>query len=91
MAAVVLYASIQESHAKEAPPVDMGKVREAIMQIVEEDSEKRGDGSSLAGTFLRLAWHCCGTYRKADDSGGSNGARMRFDPEASYGNNAVRM
>jgi len=56
--------------------------------VVEEDAEKRGDGTSLAGTFLRLAWHCCGTYKAADGSGGSNGARMRFHPESDYGNNA---
>lgn len=29
-----------------------------------------------------------GTYSKRDGSGGSNGARMRFDPEASWGANA---
>ena len=31
----------------------------------------------------------CGTYKEADNSGGSNGARMRFHPESGYGNNAV--
>ena len=29
-----------------------------------------------------------GTYQKSDNSGGSNGARMRFSPEAKYGSNA---
>mmetsp|Transcript_4210 Transcript_4210/g.10156 ORF Transcript_4210/g.10156 Transcript_4210/m.10156 type:complete len:324 (-) Transcript_4210:137-1108(-) len=85
-ASVTLY-SLQDAYAKEAA-VDMGKVREAIMKIVDDDAEKRGDGSSLAGTYIRLAWHCCGTYKKDDNSGGSNGARMRFAPEATYGNNA---
>jgi cytochrome c peroxidase len=88
MAAAALYASIDDAYAKEVPPVDMGKVRESIVQVIEEDSEKRTDGSSLAGTFVRLAWHCCGTYRKDDGSGGSNGARMRYSPEKDYGNNA---
>lgn len=66
----------------------MNKVRESIVQVVDEDAERREDGTSLAGTFVRLAWHSCGTYQKSDNSGGCNGARMRFDPEASYGNNA---
>lgn len=32
---------------------------------------------------VRLAWHASGTYDQRDNSGGSNGATMRFDPEAS--------
>lgn len=78
--------SIQDAHAKEA--VDLNKVRKSIVNLVDSNAEKRGDGTSLAGTFIRLAWHACGTYDAKDGSGGSNGARMRFKPEASYGNNA---
>ena len=76
-------------YAKDASSnVDLNKVRESIVQLVEDDAEKRGDGTSLAGTYIRLAWHCCGTYQKSDNSGGSDGARMRYEPEAWYGNNA---
>src|SRR5210317_1985880 len=77
---------IQDVHAKEA--VDLDRVRASIANLVDTDAEKRGDGTSLAGTFVRLAWHACGTYDRKDGSGGSNGARMRFDPESNYGNNA---
>ena len=37
---------------------------------------------------MRLAWHCSGTYDKESKSGGSNGATMRFAPEANQGCNA---
>lgn len=86
--AFALYASAlpEPVYAKEA--VDLKQVREAITGVIDSDAEKRGDGTSLAGTFIRLAWHCAGTYSKEDDSGGSNGARMRFNPEASWGANA---
>lgn len=73
--------------AKEAP-ADLKKIREAITEVIESDMEKRGDGTSLYGTFIRLSWHASGTYSKADNSGGSNGGRMRFTPEAGWGANA---
>ena len=76
----------EDIYAKEA--VDLAKVREAIIEVVESDAEKRGDGTSLYGTFIRLAWHCSGSYSQYDGLGGSNGAKMRYDPEASWGNNA---
>merc|ERR1712137_1316529 len=32
--------------------------------------------------MVRLAWHASGTFDKKDNSGGSDGATMRFQPEA---------
>jgi len=78
--------SLEDVHAREE--LDLDSVRASIVDLIEQDAERRGDGTSIAGTFVRLSWHCAGTYQAADNSGGSNGARMRFDPEASYGNNA---
>lgn len=88
-AALTLFSlSPSEVHAKSAPPADMAAVKKSIADLIEEDMEKRGDGTSLIGTFVRLAWHCAGSYSKEDGSGGSNGARMRFDPEKNWGGNA---
>jgi hypothetical protein len=144
-AATAVWLGSEAAYAKEAPPkVDLDKVRASVMDIIDNDEEKRGDGSeclrvllvsvdsvalvtdrwlyvcpkilfctllktaSLKGTFVRyvrwlfasescfrttgflfltafvffsLAWHCAGTYKAADNSGGSNGAMMRFKPE----------
>ena len=89
---LVLFAAPTEVHAKEKA-VDVVKVRDSIKDLMDTDMDKRGDGTSLYGTFIRLAWHASGTYSKDDVPGsscfgGSNGGRMRFDPEASYGGNA---
>ena len=80
--------SLQPTPAFAKSADDLPKVKEAILEVIENDMEKRGDGTSLYGTFIRLAWHCAGTYSAKDGTGGSNGARMRYDPEASWGANA---
>lgn len=72
----------------ESKKIDVASVKKSIADLIEDDAERRGDGTSLTGTFVRLAWHCAGTYSKLDGSGGSNGARMRFNPEAGWGANA---
>ena len=72
----------------EAAKADVQAVKKSIADLIEDDMERRGDGTSLTGTFVRLAWHSAGTYSKVGGCGGSNGARMRFDPEASWGANA---
>jgi len=70
----------------EAKEVDYKAVRTAIADIM--DNEDYDDGS-LGPLLLRLCWHACGTYDKADNSGGSaTGATMRFAPESGDGANA---
>jgi cytochrome c peroxidase len=46
------------------------------------------DDGSYGPLFVRLAWHASGTYDKNTNSGGSNGATMRFEPESADGANA---
>jgi hypothetical protein len=35
--------------------------------------------------MVRLAWHSAGSFKKADGSGGTDGATIRFEPEINYG------
>lgn len=47
-----------------------------------------GHEESYAGLFLRLAWHCSGTFREGDGLGGCAGGRIRYQPESSWDDNA---
>ncbi len=68
--------------------LDVDKVKKDIIAAIEAEDEKRGDGTSIAPTLIRLAWHASGTYSVVDQTGGSNGATMRFTPECAWGANA---
>ncbi|KAL1639633.1 heme peroxidase [Diplodia intermedia] len=65
---------------------DYQKVYDVIAKRLEEKDDY--DDGSYGPVLLRLAWHASGTYDKETGTGGSNGATMRFDPEADHGANA---
>lgn len=69
----------------ETGPVDWAVVREAIVDVIEEEDY---DDGSYGPVFVRLAWHNAGTYDKTSKTGGSEGAGMRYSNEASWGANA---
>ncbi|PPQ90636.1 hypothetical protein CVT25_006619 [Psilocybe cyanescens] len=65
---------------------DYIKVYNKIAQVIDDAGEY--DDGSYGPVLLRLAWHSSGTYDKDTNTGGSNYATMRFEPESQHGANA---
>ena len=46
-----------------------------------------GTEQSYGPLFIRLTWHCSGSYRDTDGLGGCAGGRMRYQPESAWPDN----
>jgi len=68
----------------DAPKVDYDAVRKAIVKSLENLDYEDG---SYGPILVRLAWHAAGQYDAKTKTGGTNGATMRFQPEAGDGGN----
>eukprot|EP01090_Pellita_catalonica_P011374 TRINITY_DN2299_c0_g1_i2.p1 TRINITY_DN2299_c0_g1~~TRINITY_DN2299_c0_g1_i2.p1 ORF type:complete len:370 (-),score=63.72 TRINITY_DN2299_c0_g1_i2:52-1128(-) len=84
--AILAGASAAAVYALEAEgEPNWDQIREEIIALLEDENY---DDGSYGPLFVRLAWHASGTYDAKSGTGGSNGATMRFKPEASDGANA---
>ncbi len=64
---VSLYSSPIEAaaaHPSESK-VDFARVKLMLSDMIEKDTETRGNGQSIAGTLVRLAWHASGMIQSS--------------------------
>ncbi|KAI0888258.1 heme peroxidase [Annulohypoxylon maeteangense] len=59
-------------------PAQLADVKNAIRALLHQPSY---DDGSAGPVLVRLAWHASGTYDAASDTGGSQGAGMRWEAE----------
>jgi len=76
---------VSSSTCRHPPPLDLRALRAAIKGLL---ADWNHDDGSYAPLFIRLSWHCCGTYDKKSQTGGSNGGTMRFPVEQNDPENA---
>ena len=69
---------IKKAQALPLNNIDLTAVRNDISNLLHDRSH---DDGSYAPLLIRFAWHNSGTYDKNNDTGGSNGATMRFEAE----------
>jgi cytochrome c peroxidase len=75
------------SNADKLANLNLVPIRNKIAALMESD--RMHDDGSFGPLFLRLAWHCSGTYTKATNTGGSNGGLMRFEKSADPENSGL--
>mmetsp|Transcript_11813 Transcript_11813/g.16000 ORF Transcript_11813/g.16000 Transcript_11813/m.16000 type:complete len:793 (+) Transcript_11813:245-2623(+) len=69
--------------------VDFETVREELVALFTDSKEEwPADYGHYGPLYVRLAWHCAGSYRIFDGRGGCDGSRIRQEPERSWDDNA---
>jgi len=79
----------EEEFRKALSQLQVGKVVRKVREMLTANYPCwPSDDGSYGPLMVRLAWHCSGTFRNTDGLGGCAGGRLRFHPEATWGDNA---
>lgn len=77
-----------EEYAAALEKLDIEAVTKDMSALLTDSKECwPADFGNYGPFFIRLAWHCSGSYRTSDGRGGCGGGRQRFEPERSWEDN----
>jgi hypothetical protein len=69
---------IQEAYGEALTKIDWKGVRKDLRKLFRSSHEEwPADYGHYGGLFVRLAWHCSGSYRQSDGRGGCDGGNQR--------------
>jgi hypothetical protein len=76
---------VHEEYRRALQAVDFSAVQEDLVDLFHTSQDWwPADFGNYGPFFVRLAWHCSGSYRQSDGRGGCSGGRQRFEPEESW-------
>jgi hypothetical protein len=67
------------AYEKALDQVDWGEIKSDLKQLFRDSKDWwPADYGHYGGLFIRLAWHCTGSYRMSDGRGGCDGGNQRY-------------